>query len=69
MRIEIQRSVVMVGALLAMASLPIISILLAALPDRTQADEREGLRRGLQLAALWMAMVIGSGWVQVALAR
>lgn len=53
----------------AMASLPIISILLAALPNRTQADEREGLRRGLQLAAIWMAMVIGSGWVQLALAH
>jgi hypothetical protein len=52
----------------AMASLPIISILLAALPDRTQGDEREALRRGLQLAAVWMALVIASGWVQVAIA-
>ena len=29
-------------------------------------DEREALRRGLQLAAVWMVMVIASGWVLVA---
>jgi lactate permease len=46
----------------AMASLPIISILLAGLPNRTLADEREALRRGLLLAGLWMSMVIASGW-------
>jgi len=52
---------------MAMASLPIISILLASLPNRSPSDEREALRRGLQLAAVWMAMVIASGWVQLAL--
>ncbi len=47
----------------AMASLPIISILLAGLPNRTLADEREALRRGLLLAGLWMSLVVASGWV------
>lgn len=47
---------------MSMSSLPIISILLAALADRSNADEREALRRGLILASLWMAIVIVSGW-------
>ena len=49
----------------AMASLPIIAILLAALPGRTQQDEAHAMRTGLKLAAVWMAMVIGSGWIQL----
>ena len=49
----------------AMASLPIIAILLAALPERTSQDERAALRMGLRLAALWMGIVIASGWVQL----
>ena len=49
----------------AMASLPIIAILLAALPERTRQDERLALRTGLRLASLWMAMVIASGWIQL----
>ena len=49
----------------AMASLPIIAILLAALPGRTQQDEANAMRTGLQLAAVWMAMVIGCGWIQL----
>ncbi|MCA8926626.1 MAG: L-lactate permease [Alphaproteobacteria bacterium] len=50
---------------IAMASLPIAAILVAALPNRSAADEREALRRGLQLAAVWLAMVIASGWIQL----
>lgn len=50
----------------AMASLPIIAILLAALPARQRDDERTALRIGLQLAATWMTMVIASGWIQIA---
>jgi lactate permease len=49
----------------AMASLPIIAILLAALPNRQADDERKALRWGLLLAAAWMAMVIASGWIQL----
>ena len=43
----------------------IAAILVAALPNRSAADEREALRRGLQLAAVWLAMVIASGWIQL----
>lgn len=51
----------------AMASLPIIAILLAANPQRQHTDERMALRTGLRLAAIWMVMVIASGWIQLAL--
>ncbi len=49
----------------AMASLPIIAILLAALPVRNSQDERTALRIGLRLATIWMMIVITSGWVQL----
>lgn len=48
---------------MAMASLPVIAILLAALPEREQNDERVAMGAGLKLATLWLAMVIASGWV------
>ena len=53
----------------SMASLPIIAILLAALPERRRQDEAASLRIGLQLAAVWLAMVVASGWLQLAFAR
>ncbi len=49
----------------AMASLPIIAILLAALPERQREDDRTALRTGLWLAGVWMVLVIASGWVQL----
>ncbi len=45
----------------AMTSLPVVAILLAALPDRTAADERMALRSGLMLAALYVAVVTAAG--------
>ena len=51
----------------AMASLPVIAILLAALPNRQQDDERIAMSTGLKLATLWMVMVIASGWAQLLL--
>jgi hypothetical protein len=56
------------SAHMAIASLPIISILIAALPDRTKGDERTAMRAGLGLAAVWMLIVIASGWLQLFLA-
>lgn len=53
------------SAHMAIASLPIISILIAALPDRTKGDERTAMRAGLGLAAIWMLIVIASGWSQL----
>jgi lactate permease len=41
----------------AMASLPVAAILLAALPERTTADDRTALRIGLSLAALYAAVL------------
>ena len=41
----------------AMASLPIIAILLAALPSRQANDERTAMQIGLILALLWMSLV------------
>lgn len=49
----------------AMASLPVIAIALAALPDRRTEDEPVAVRAGLKLAAIWLAMVTASGLVQV----
>ncbi len=56
------------AAHVAMASLPVIAILLAALPDRVSSDERTAMRVGLALAVLWTSLVIVSGSVQLALA-
>lgn len=49
----------------AMASLPIVAILLAALPNRVSGDERIAVTTGLKLAILWITIVIASGWVQL----
>ncbi len=53
------------GSHFAMASLPVIAILLAALPNREQADERIAMSTGLKLSMLWIAFVITSGWLQL----
>ena len=53
------------SAHMAIGSLPIISILVAALPDRGKGDERTAMRVGLGLAALWMLIVVASGWAQL----
>lgn len=53
----------------AMASLPVIALLLAALPDREVHDTRIAMRAGLVLAVLWMAVVATSGLVQLHLLR
>jgi lactate permease len=50
---------------MAMASLPVIALLLAALPNRQPNDERIAVTTGIGLAAVWLAMVMTSGWVQV----
>lgn len=50
------------------ASLPIIAILLAALPNRVADDERAAMRMGFALASLWLLFVIVSGSVQTAIA-
>jgi lactate permease len=52
----------------AMASLPVIAILLAALPDRDARDERVAMRMGLGFAVLWIMFVVASGSAQVAMA-
>ena len=51
----------------AMASLPVIAVLVAALPDGHKPDEAYALRRGLQLALGWLLLVALSGFVQVSL--
>ncbi|MBT3535152.1 MAG: hypothetical protein HN478_14825 [Rhodospirillaceae bacterium] len=57
------------AAHVAMASLPVIAILLAALPDRDAADEQIAIRTGLGLAAIWILFVIASGATQLAMTR
>jgi lactate permease len=56
------------SAHVGVASLPIIAILLAALPDRKPNDERTAMRMALGLAFVWLLLVISSGAVQVAIA-
>ncbi len=56
------------AAHVAMASLPVIAILLAALPNREVGDEQTAMRMGLGLAVLWLLFVATSGSVQIALA-
>jgi lactate permease len=51
----------------AMASLPVIAVLLAALPQREKGDEAYVLRYGLVLALVWVSMVSASGFVQLSL--
>jgi lactate permease len=49
----------------AMASLPVGALLLTAIPNRTAADDRTTLRWGLFLAAVYMVVLLASGWVQL----
>jgi lactate permease len=49
----------------AMASLPVIALLLAALPSKEPDDTQNAMRTGLILAGLWVAVVALSGLVQV----
>ncbi len=49
----------------AMASLPVAAILLAALPDRTAADDRIVLRIGLGLAALYAVALMLTALVMI----
>ena len=53
----------------AMASLPVIALLLTALPQRMKDDERIAMRMGLVLAAFWMLIIIASGMLQVGLSN
>ena len=53
------------SAHVAMASLPVIAILVAALPERQDGDERAAMRAGLGLAAVWLLIVVASGWTQL----
>jgi hypothetical protein len=53
----------------AMAALPVAAILLSALPDRSNADDREAMRLGLLLAASHCAVLIASGAFWIWLSR
>ena len=55
------------AAHVAMASLPVIAILLAALPSIETNDERTAMRMALGFAILWLLIVIASGSAQLAL--
>lgn len=55
------------AAHMAMASLPVIAILVAALPERRPGDERTAMRQALCLSGFWLFIVIASGWTQLAL--
>lgn len=52
----------------AMASLPVIAILLTALPNREVSDDHTAVRTALKLAFIWTLFVIASGLVQLAIA-
>lgn len=52
----------------AMAALPVAAILLSALPDRTNADDRNALRIGLMLAAVHVLTLSVAGLVWLRLA-
>lgn len=56
------------AAHIGVASLPIIAILLAALPDRQDNDERTAIRMAVGLALLWLVLIMASGAVQIAMA-
>lgn len=49
----------------AMAALPVIALLVAALPDCQSDDTRRAMRSGLILAGLWTIAVATSGLVQL----
>ena len=51
-----------------MASLPVIALLIAALPSRQDSDEPLAVKVGLGLAILWIILVIASGQLQIAMA-
>jgi len=51
----------------AMASLPVVAVLLAALPKVEKGDEAHALRSGLVLALLWVSLVGASGFAQTSL--
>ena len=53
----------------AIASLPVIAILLAALPAREADDERTAMRFALGLSGVWTLIVIASGYVQLVYLR
>lgn len=55
------------AAHVGVASLPIIAILLSALPNREANDERTAMRMALGLAAVWLLFVVASGIVQAAM--
>jgi lactate permease len=50
----------------AMASLPVAALLLAAMPNRTRADDRTALRWGLTLAAIYLATLAAFGFISLA---
>jgi len=56
------------GGHAAMASLPVIALLIAALPSREDSDEPLAVKVGLGLAILWIILVIASGQLQIAMA-
>ena len=49
----------------AIASLPVIAILMAAMPGRQAGDERRATILGLGFSALWLALVAASGVLQL----
>ncbi len=50
----------------AMASLPVAALLLAALPNRTRADDRTALHWGLTLAGTYLAALAAVGFISLA---
>ena len=55
------------GAHVGVASLPIIAILLAALPNEEINDKRTAVRFGLTLGIIWLLLVITSSAIQIAI--
>ena len=55
------------GAHAGVASLPIIAILLAALPNEEVNDKSTAVRIGLILGTIWLLFVIFSGVAQIAI--
>ena len=49
-----------------MASLSVIAILIAAMPDRQASDDRSAVKLVLRLAVFWLVIVATSGAVQMA---
>lgn len=57
------------AAHVGVAALPIIAILLAALPNREAGDEQTAMRMGLGLATVWILFVVASGTIQIAMTQ